>query len=90
MCKFEEGVTVRGVRGHLADESNVNDGRPVVSYQDNIGVVHPNRIASSAGHAIIQRATKGQSLGIEVSVYCENMRLRSASVQIAPTADVSA
>jgi Schlafen, AlbA_2 len=89
-CKFEAGVTVAGVRGHLTNVSSLNHGIPSVSYQDNVGVVHPNRIASSAGHAIIQRSAKGQPLNIEVSLYCENTQVRSSSLQVLPSAGGSA
>lgn len=89
-CKFEAGVNVAGVGGHLNDVSSLNRGHPVVSYQDSISVVHPNGIAASAGHAIIQRATKGTPLNIAFSLYCENMQVRSASVQVLPSAADSA
>ena len=90
LCKFEPGVRVAGVRGHLTDVSNLNRGNPMVSYQDNVGVVHPNGIASSAGHAIIQRTAKGQLLKIEVSLYCENMQVRSGSITVQSSAIESA
>lgn len=89
-CKFEAGVTVAGVRGQLTNVSSLNRGNPIVSYQDNVGVVHPNRIASSAGHAIIQRPAKGQALNIELSLYCENTQVRSSSLRVLPSAGVSA
>jgi len=89
-CKFEAGIAVAGVRGHLRDVSGLNRGNPVVSYQEDVGVVHPSGIASSAGHAIIQRSAKGAPLTIDVSVYCENMRVKSGSVQVTPSTGVSA
>ena len=84
-CKFEHGARVAGVRGQLKDVSNLNRGNPVVSYQDNIGVIHPNGITASAGHATIQRAVKGLPLKLDVSVYCENMQVKSATVEVAPS-----
>lgn len=85
MCRFWPDVKVAGVRGHLNDVTALNRGAPIVSYQDSVGVVHPNGIASSAGHAIIQRSAKGDPLKIRVSVYCENMRVRTDTALISPS-----
>lgn len=84
MCTFEPGVKVAGVRGHLSDATNLNRGVPIVSYQDNVGVVHPNGIGSAAGHAIIQRLAKAEPLRIEVAVYCENMQVRRETAVVSP------
>lgn len=84
MCTFPPDVAVVGVRGQVVNASSLNRGAPIVSYQDNAGVIHPNEIASSAGRAIIQRAGKSQPLAFRVSVYCENMRVRKAEGSILP------
>lgn len=84
ICTFPPEVKVAGVRGHLTDASSLNRGEPIVSYQDHVGVVHPNGIASSAGHAIVQRASKGQPLTFRVSIYCENMRVRTTDGSVLP------
>jgi len=84
-CQFEQGVTVAAVQGHLTNVSGLNRGNPVVSYQDSVSVIHPNGIALSAGHAIIQRSAKGQPLNMEVSLYCENMQVRSGQIRILPS-----
>jgi hypothetical protein len=90
ICQFEPGVTLVGVRGHLVNVSHLNRGNPIVSYQDNVGVVHPNGIAASVGQVIIQRVAKDQPLNVEISLYCENMQVRSGSVQVVPSSSDSA
>jgi hypothetical protein len=84
MSMFEPDVRVAGVVGQLNNATALNRGAPIVSYQDSVGVVHPNGIASSAGHAIIQRSAKGQPLKIRVSVYSENMQVRTNTALISP------
>jgi hypothetical protein len=84
-CRFEQGVTVAGVQGHLTNATSLNGGNPTVSYQDSVGVVHPNGIASSAGHAIIQRNAKSQVLNMQASLYCENMQVRSGAIRVMPS-----
>lgn len=82
ICSFETGVTLLGVGGHLADVSGLNQGAPIVSYQDNVGVLHPNGSAAAAGHAIVQRAPKGGGLRVRLRWYCENMQARAATAEV--------
>jgi hypothetical protein len=82
ICSFETDVRLAGVRGHLADASGLNQGAPIVSYQDNLGVLHPNGIAAAVGHAILQRAQKGGALRVQLQWYCENMQARAATAEV--------
>jgi hypothetical protein len=90
ICSFEPEVKVADVRGHLVDVTSLNRGAPIVSYQDNAGVVHPNGIAASAGHAILQRPGKGGRLTVRLRWYCENMQVRTAIAEVSPSASTSA
>jgi hypothetical protein len=89
-CKFEPGVIVARAHGALEDVSSLNCGGSAVSFQDNVGVVHPNGIAQSAGYALIQRFAKGQPLDVHVTLYCENVQARSGWVRVEPSAADSA
>jgi hypothetical protein len=85
MCRFDPDVKVAGVGGgQLNNVTGLNRGAPIVSYQDSVGVIHPNSIASSAGHAIILRNAKGEPLRIRVTSYCENMQARTDTALISP------
>jgi hypothetical protein len=89
ICEFEDGVRIAGARGHLGDVSSLNDGRPIVSYQDNVGAVHPNGIAASTGHVILLRANKGDPLSLRLRWYCENMQVRTVTITVASGQQVS-
>jgi hypothetical protein len=82
ICSFETDVRLAGVRGHLADVSGLNQGAPIVSYQENLGVLHPNSIAAVVGHAILQRAEKAGALRVQLRWYCENMQARGATAEV--------
>jgi hypothetical protein len=86
LCNFDAGVQVAGTSGHIQNVTNLNRGTPSVSYQDNVGVIHPNSITYSVGHAIIKRQGKGMALQVSIKWYCENMTVRSASAVVSPEA----
>lgn len=84
LCTFDSGVQVAGTRDHIQDVTRLNRGVPTVSYQENVGVIHPNSIIYSVGHAIIKRQDKGMDLSVSIKWYCENMMVRSATVVVSP------
>jgi hypothetical protein len=85
ICTFDADVKVADVSRHLQNSSSLNRGAPIVSYQDNEGVVQPNGIASAPGYAILKRARKGNPLRVQLTWYCENMQARTALVELKPS-----
>jgi len=84
MCTFAADTTLESVSGSLSDQSGLNDGRPIVAYQESVGVVHPNGIASSVGSAILRRPERGSPLSCQMAIYCEHMQARHFSVILVP------
>jgi Putative DNA-binding domain len=84
LCRLPEDVQVVSVDGMVANVSHLNQGAPVVSYQDNSNIFHPNNINYNIGNAVLKRATKGQQLSVRLSWYCENMLARSEIVDVQP------
>jgi hypothetical protein len=84
LCRFDDDVKIVDARGGVQVASYLNRGAPVVSYQDNGSVIHPNSIAYSVGHAILRRERKGEGLRVQISWYCENMAARSATAEVRP------
>jgi hypothetical protein len=80
-----ENAKIAGVSGsHMQDVSNLNDGRPIASYTNDSGVIHPNGIAVFAGSVRVQRSSPGENIIAEVTSYCENMRAETAKVNLVP------
>jgi hypothetical protein len=71
-----ENVNIIGVSGNhnLRDVSHLNDGSAMISYTDNIDVVHPNNISIFVGQVRFQRSNPVENILVELSSYCENAR----------------
>lgn len=84
MCAFSPDVQVAQVTPGMFNNTAVNKGRPVVSYLDNIGVIHPVQVWTAIGTVTIKRAGKGTPLFINVRWYCEGMAEREHSGNLEP------
>jgi len=80
---LDPSTVITGGSG-IADVSAINDGAPRFLYIDNVGVIHPNGMASAVGHAIIRRDTKGAPLKLHAKWYCDEMQARSADLDLVP------
>lgn len=81
VCEIGEGK-ITATAGSLKDESALNDGRPMASYYNSQGVIHPNGLFSSLGSVVLQRATKGQPLRLSIKWYAEDMAPRDQTFEI--------
>ena len=68
----------------LENISALNEGRPSVSYANNVGVIHPNGIWTAVGSVTLLRADRSKNLTGTMTWYCENMMTRSANLDVAP------
>jgi len=78
-----DNAEIKTVDG-LENISVINDGRPTVSFEHSIGVIHPSGISLTAGQAQIRRINPTENLGLRVHLYCENMRPSEYKLEIAP------
>lgn len=83
MCEFSGDVTIVATNG-WDNNTNLNQGRSVVSYADNVGVIHAVPITTSLGGATIKRPAKGTALSVQLRWYCEGMMQRIFSGAVTP------
>ncbi|MBH0199373.1 MAG: ATP-binding protein [Nitrospira sp.] len=81
---FSPDVSVVATSHGINNNSSINNGRPIVSYQDNIAVIHAVPVQSSIGTVTIKRSSKGAPLQISVRWYCEGMSERTYSGLVSP------
>jgi schlafen family protein len=81
---FSPDVSVAGTSGGVNNNSSINGGRPVVSYQDNLAVIHAVPVQSHIGSVTIKRTSKGTPLQIIVRWYCEGMAERTYAGLLEP------
>jgi len=84
MCEFSGEVTVAATNPGWNNNTNLNQGRPVVSYADNVGVIHAVPITASIGGVTIKRPAKGTALSLTLRWYCEGMMERTFSGTVTP------
>jgi hypothetical protein len=74
-----ENATAKHVNT-LTDDSPRNPGKTILSYRNDVGVIHPNQIKYSAGHAILVRDPAGTLIVVQVLCYAENMSPKNLSI----------
>jgi hypothetical protein len=82
ICRFTGAAKVKGTVG-IEDETARNDGNPVMVFQNDTGVIHPNRMIHSVGHALVEQRELGSPIDFELTWFCEGMALRSTSTTMA-------
>jgi hypothetical protein len=82
ICVFESDVSVAAVSPGWSDNSRLNQGHPVVSYADNIGVIHPIGMMTNVGKLTIRRPQKGAPCKVSARWYCEGMMERAFEGEI--------
>jgi hypothetical protein len=76
-AQFENATIV--MAHDCTDLTELNDGRPTVGHNVNVGaVIHPNGISTHAGTVIVQ-AIEGTEIKLSVRCYCEGMVTRGAN-----------
>ena len=86
ICTLDQNVSILAVSGSIKNATGLNQGNPVVSYQNNLEVIHPTGHEYHVGQATILRARKGDPLSAKVIWYCENMQPRSDSIVVSSNA----
>lgn len=82
--EFSADVLIASTSRGINNNSDINDGRPVVSHQNNVGVIHAVPVQSNIGTVTIKRSQKGLPLQINVRWYCEGMSERTYSGLLSP------
>jgi predicted HTH transcriptional regulator len=85
-----DNAEIKTVQGGLDNISRINDGRPTVSFEHSVGVIHPSGISLSAGRVRIRRINPTGNLGLRFHLYCENMRPTESTLEFPPTLLVGA
>jgi hypothetical protein len=85
VIRFENVGLVR-VSDQLHDSSAVNSGRPVVQYNNDRGVIHPNGIPVILGAIRVRRIHAVLPITAYVTIYCDGSRLVERTMSVPPLA----
>jgi len=81
MCTVDTQVQIVDVYG-VVNNTWLNQGRPTISFTNDVGVLHPNGIWAALGHAVIRRPDRSAPLTLNMVWYCEGMMKRSAALHV--------
>jgi hypothetical protein len=79
-----ENVEIVAVGPGMENNSRINAGRPVVGFDKQSGVIHPNGIRMNLGSIRVRRKDPTQSIRVEVTLYCEGTQNKKRSFSVAP------
>jgi hypothetical protein len=68
--------------GNIQNVSYINAGIPTICHNNDIGVIHPNRIPVHIGHARIRRLIPTTNVTIELTFFCDGMRSETARIEV--------
>jgi schlafen family protein len=80
-----QNVDIKNVSGvQLENHSGINAGKPVVGWDNQIGVIHPNGIRVNLGSIRVSRIDPEKNIRADVTLYCEGARVVKTAIEIGP------
>jgi hypothetical protein len=83
-CRFSGDLLVVNCTRPVLDATALNNGAPVVGYQDDAAALHPNNVNTRVGTVTIRRDAKGTPLAFTIRYYCEGMMARDLAASVTP------
>ena len=86
-----ENVEIVAVAPGMENNSRINAGRPVVGFDKQSGVIHPNGIRMNLGSIRVRRKDPTLPIRVEVTLYCEgtqNVKRLLSVDPIPPSAEI--
>jgi predicted HTH transcriptional regulator len=84
VMRFENADLV-SVSDQLQNASSVNSGRPVVQYNNDTSVIHPNKIRTNLGGIRVRRIDLTLPIKAYVTIYCDGSRLVERTMEVPPS-----
>jgi hypothetical protein len=77
-----ENAELLEVGSNMENLSHINSGRPVVGYNHDMGVIHPNGIRVNIGEIKFRRVDSAQPVRAAVTLYCEGSPISLKTIAI--------
>jgi hypothetical protein len=81
IARLENAVLVQR-DGQVKNVSHLNAGAPTISHNDDIGVIHPNRISVHIGRVRIRRPNPTINVMVHLTLFCENARSETVKIEV--------
>jgi hypothetical protein len=81
-----QNAEIKSLTPQLHNLAEFNAGDPVVGWEKQQGVIHPNGIRLRVGSVSVARIDPNQNIIASVTLYCEGVRTVTTTIMIAPPA----
>jgi|GEM_PF-5435964 len=81
-CRFDDNIEIKGVDINLKNISKFNDGKPTISFENSVGVIHPNGIQVHIGTLTYTKKNNRKKVVASIRFYCDGMATVSTTFKI--------
>lgn len=83
LCQFDDNIELVGMSGfEIRNITELNDGIPTISYENNMNVIHPNGILRHLGSVRYKRKDKTQKIQGTIAYYCQGMMAKTMEFEL--------
>jgi Putative DNA-binding domain len=83
LCQFDDNIELIGISGfEIRDLTELNNGAPTISYENNVNVIHPNGIARYLGGIRYKKKDKTKKIQGHITYYCQGMLARTMTIEL--------
>jgi Schlafen, AlbA_2 len=83
LCQFDDNINLIGMSAFdIRNITELNNGVPTISCENNINVIHPNGITRYLGSARYKRKDKTRKIQGRITYYCQGMLARTMEIEI--------
>ena len=77
-CRFDDNMIIVSCAGSkIKDLSSINQGKPTISFENNIGVIHPSGIQLFLGSIKYKKKDEQKEVTADMRYYCDGMSPRA-------------
>jgi len=83
LCRFDDNIEIIGTSGFgITNVSDLNDGEPTISLNNDVSVIHPNNINYNLGGMRYKRKDKTKKILGNMTYYCQGMLARTMTIEL--------
>jgi len=83
LCQFDDNIELIGILGfEIKNVTELNNGAPTISFDNNVNVIHPNGIARYLGGMRYKRKDKTKKIQGFMTYYCQGMSAKLMEIEL--------
>jgi hypothetical protein len=83
LCQFDDNIELLGILGfEIRNVTELNEGNPTISFDNNVNVIHPNGISRYLGGVRYKRRDKTIIIQGVITYYCQGMSAKTMTIDL--------